>query len=104
MVVIEHQETEDRNAVPSTNDVSDGFETASDTDLDSDVDANDGGGAIKHEEGDHRDQQQHQQTEQEKEQEQSDSQRIISSDDASIDEEELKQVSKFWVLKNSLRE
>ncbi|KEH39086.1 heat shock protein 70 (HSP70)-interacting protein, putative [Medicago truncatula] len=92
MVVIE-----DRNEIPSTaastNDVSDGFETASDTDLGSDVDANDGGGAIKHEEEDHRDQQSHQQTEQEneKEQEQRDSQRIISSDDASIDDEELKQ-------------
>ncbi|KAK2424536.1 TPR repeat-containing thioredoxin TTL1 [Trifolium repens] len=89
MVVIDHHETDDRNAILSnaatTNDASDGFETASDTDLDSDVDANDGG-AIKQEEQDNR-QQQHQQSDQQNEQ--VDPQRIISSDDASINDEEL---------------
>ncbi|KAI5412877.1 uncharacterized protein LOC127086855 [Lathyrus oleraceus] len=93
MVVVEHQETEDRNPKPSnagtSNDASEGFETASDTDLGSDVDANDGG-AIKHKEREHL-QQQNQHTEQEQEQEQGDPQRMISSDDASINEEELKQ-------------
>lgn len=97
MVVVEHQETEDRNPKPSnagtSNDASEGFETASDTDLGSDVDANDGG-AIKHKEREHL-QQQNQHTEQE--QEQGDPQRIISSDDASINEEELKQVAKSRV-------
>ncbi|GAU30984.1 hypothetical protein TSUD_104980, partial [Trifolium subterraneum] len=81
MVVIDHHETDDRNAILS-NAASDGFETASDTDLDSDVDANDGS-AIKQEEQDNHQQQSDQQ------QEQGDPQRIISSDDASINNEEL---------------
>jgi predicted nucleic acid-binding Zn-ribbon protein len=98
MVVIDHHETDDRNAILSnaatTNDASDGFETASDTDLDSDVDANDGG-AIKQEEQDNL-QQQHQLSDQQNEQ--VDPHRIISSDDASINDEELIQVLKFRVL------
>ncbi|CAK8536459.1 unnamed protein product [Lathyrus sativus] len=87
MVVIDHQETEDLNPDPSnadtSNDASEGFETASDTDLGSDVDANDGS-TIKQEEREHL-QQKNQHTEQD--QEQGDPQRIISSDDALINEE-----------------
>ncbi|XP_004487317.1 uncharacterized protein [Cicer arietinum] len=86
MVVIGQQEIEDRNANPSNagtnNDASDGFETASDTDLGSDGDGNDGG-TIKEEKQEHPQQQQ----------EKSDPGRIISSDEASIDDEELKQVA-----------
>lgn len=103
MVVIEHQKTDDRNPNPSnagtSNDASDGFETASDTDLGSDVDTNDGR-SIKHEEREHL-QPQNQHTEQEQEKEQGDHQRVISSDYASnalINEEELNQVAKSRVL------
>lgn len=96
MVVIGQQENEDRNTNPSkagaANDVSDGFETASDTDLGSDGDGNDGRPIIREEPEHQEHQHQQKQTEQEQEQEQGDPQKSISSEDASIDEEELKQV------------
>lgn len=97
MVVIEHHDTHDRNANPSTtaNDASDGFETASDTDLASDADD------IRLEDHKHAEQpqqhhqeeedQQQKQVEQEQEQEQGDPPSIISSDVASINDEESNQ-------------
>ena len=63
VVVIEQQETEDRNANPSNaagNDASDGFETASDTDLGSDTGGDDVG-ASSHDQQLEQPQQQHQQ-------------------------------------------
>jgi len=91
MVVIEQENTDDRNANPSNataavgNDASDGFETASEADLDSD---GDDGGDISREEPKNRDQPK----EQEGEQEQHVAQESVSSENALINEEELKQV------------
>jgi len=90
MVVIEQENTDDRNAIPSNataagNDASDGFETASEADLDSDADD---GGDISREEPKNLDQPK----EQEGEQEQDVAQRSGSSENALINEEELKQV------------
>jgi len=91
MVVIEQENTDDRNANPSNataavgNDASDGFETASEADLDSD---GDDGGDISREEPKNRDQPK----EQEGEQEQYVAQESVSSENALINEEELKQV------------
>ncbi|XP_061370366.1 uncharacterized protein LOC133313067 [Gastrolobium bilobum] len=90
MVVIEHEESEDRNAKPSNagagNEASDGFETASDADLGSDGEE---GGASSRKEQEHGEQHQHQQTEQE--QEQGVALRSDSSEDASVNEEEMRQ-------------
>ncbi|MED6218161.1 hypothetical protein PIB30_024343 [Stylosanthes scabra] len=72
VVVIEQQETEDRNAnlsnAASGYDASDGFETASDTDLRSDTEGDDGVGSSREEE-DHPDQQ-HEQPQQQHQQQQ----------------------------------
>lgn len=106
MVLIEHEESKQRNANPSNaaNDDSDGFETASDTDLASD---GDDGGAGSPEEQNHIEQshteqnhteqshtekhQQQQQTEQEPEHD--DPQSTESSENnALINEEESRQV------------
>ncbi|AES79205.2 putative acetyltransferase A, auxiliary subunit [Medicago truncatula] len=89
MVVIEQENTDDRSAIPSNataagNDDSDGFETASEADLDSDCD--DGGDISREEQKNHE-----QPKEQEGEQEQDVAQRSVSSENALINEEELKQ-------------
>ncbi|KAL2336694.1 hypothetical protein Fmac_011140 [Flemingia macrophylla] len=93
MVVIEQEETEHRNANPSNagagNDASDGFETASDTDLGSDGDGEDGGAGSR-EEKTHPEKHDQQQTEQEPEHH--DVPRSTeSSENALINEEESRQ-------------
>ncbi|MED6131137.1 hypothetical protein PIB30_007106 [Stylosanthes scabra] len=90
VVVIEHQETEDLNANPSNNpvagnDASDGFETASDTDLRSDTEGDDI--ANSREEQDHPDQQQPKKARPEQDPEQSVSPSNGSSGDPLINEE-----------------
>jgi len=91
MVVIKQEESEHRNASPSNaagavNDASDGFETASEADLDSDDDSGDGG-ADRHEEKNHPEKQhQQQQTEQQPEHDVSQS-TAESSENALITEE-----------------
>ncbi|XP_027334894.1 tetratricopeptide repeat protein 1 [Abrus precatorius] len=92
MVLIEQQECEDPNPKPSnaadaTNDASDGFETASDADLDNDAE---GGGASIREEQHHPSECQHQ-PQAEQEQEQGVPGSSESSENALINEEELKQ-------------
>lgn len=95
--MIEHEESDDRDANPSIsctgNEASDGFETASDADLDSD---GEDGGASSRKEQQRREQQHNLQQKQlnqtEQEQEQDVPERSISSEDASVDEEELRQV------------
>ncbi|RDX90209.1 Tetratricopeptide repeat protein 1 [Mucuna pruriens] len=88
MVVIEQEESEHRNANPSVvgNDASDGFETASDTDLGSDGEE---GGAGSREEQNRPKKHHHQQTEQEPEHDVPPS--TGSSENALINEEETRQ-------------
>ncbi|XP_058759820.1 uncharacterized protein LOC131633125 [Vicia villosa] len=92
MVLIEQEKTDDPNANPSNatagNDASDGFETASEADLDSD---GDDGGASSREELQHSDQPQQTPKRTEGEQEQDVHQQSISSEEALINEDELRQ-------------
>lgn len=93
MVLIEQDNTDDQNANPSNatagNDASDGFETASEADLDSDGDDD---RASSREELQHSDQPQNPPTRTEGEQEQEVPQQSISSEEALINEDELRQV------------
>jgi hypothetical protein len=95
MVVIEHEKPDDRNPNQSNStaagtDAFDGFETASEADLDSDVDESET--RSREEEQQHRQQSQQQRKETEVEHVQDVDQRNISSEDALINEEELRQV------------
>jgi hypothetical protein len=95
MVVIEHEKPDDRNpnqsnATAAGTDASDGFETASEADLDSDVDESEA--RSREEEKKHRQQPQQQRKETEGEHVQDVDQKSISSEDALINEEELRQV------------
>ncbi|GAU21821.1 hypothetical protein TSUD_176670 [Trifolium subterraneum] len=94
MVVIENEKPDDQNANQSNataagTEASDGFETASEADLDSDGD--DSEPISREEEQKHREQPQQQRKETEGEHQQDVNQRSISSEDALINEEELKQ-------------
>lgn len=93
MVVIEQEKTDDRNVNLSNatagNDASDGFETSSEADLDSDDDE---GGASIREELQHREKPQQPPKRIKGEQGQDVPQRSISSEDALINEDELRQV------------
>lgn len=94
MVVIQQEESDHRNANPSNagagHDASDGFETASDTDLGSDGDGEDGGAGSR-EEQNHVEKHQHQQQQTEQAPEHDVLQSTESSENSLINEEESRQ-------------